>query len=306
MASRPSIVFLFDLNIPSSKTGSKNIGELAGNEVELTDSPGSSLAIVYRHVALGILNFFSEKHTNIQWSYRFYSSSHYQLTNKARFVDLSTQTLDDFEEVLNVCLEQNAIKEVNLNHMSGAGVLSRTLQDVISDYDWKTPSDSLTPTRKGKKTGKQLLDHNPHNLVFILTEVPSDESLPTFCRLEHVEPSIKTISDAILPKELSKRFQELQISLNFLDLCYGQKAMLSKLVSNLRGAVINAAALYTSPFSFSQILQASYNTEDYSQEECKSCQHFKMDSKVMLTFCNDQVEFQVQCWNPKCSRSSLR
>ena len=303
MASRPSIVFLFDLDLTSARASAS---KKYGTDIVDSDS-SSSCALQLRQVSLNILNHFSEKQANIQWGYRFYSSSNYHLTNKARFVDLAAQTIEEFEEALNVRFEQSAaVSEAPLNHhMTGASVLSRTLQDIISDYEWKTPSDSLTPTRRGKKTGKQ--DHNLQNLVFIFTQVPSDEQLAAFCRLDH-EPTVKTVSEAVLPKELSKRFQDLQISLNFIDLAYCQKTLFSKIVGNLKGAVINFAALNASPFSFSQILQASScNTEDHSIEECKSCFGLQLEHKVLLSISGDQIELQVQCWNnPTCSKSSLR
>lgn len=260
-----------------------------------------------RPVVLNILNYFSEKQVNIQWGYRFYSSSSYQLTNKAHFVDLTSQTVEEFEEALNVRFEQNSALTDggSLNDMAAATVLSRTLQDIISDYEWKPPSDSLTPTRKGKKPGKQL-DQSLQNLVFILTEVPSDDALSSFCKFSvQGEPSIKAVTEAILPKELAKRFQEFQLSLNFIDLSYDTKAIFRKVASNLRGTVINALAL-TSPFSFSQILQASCAVEDIALEECKSCQSHFLGSKVLISPQNEQpIELHVQCWNHRCTHSSL-
>ncbi len=300
MASRPSIVFLFDLDLPSVRSGNSLVNS--------DDDFPSQCTRLLRHIVLNILNYFSEKQVNIQWGYRFYSSSNYQLTSKARFVDLTTQTVEEFEEALNVRFEQNnALVDGAdcLNHMTAASVLSRTLQDIVSDYEWKTPSDSLTPTRKGKKAGKQL-DQSLQNLVFIFTEVPSDEALSTFCKFSvQDEPSIKAVTDAILPKELAKRFQEFQLSLNFIDLSHDKKTTFSKIAGNLRGAVISALSL-TSPFSFNQILQASCITEEISQEECWSCKNHSLGSKVFVTVLNDQpIELQVQCWNPNCTKSSL-
>ena len=219
MASRPSIVFLYDLDLSSSKlSGLKSV---SNNVEEETAGSPNSCARFIRHISLNILNYFSEKHANVQWGYRFYSSSNYQLTNKARFIDLTAQTLEEFEEALNVRFEQNGIVKdgTHINQMSQAGVLNRTLQDIVSDYEWKTPSESLTPTRKGKKPGKQaLLDQNQQNLVFIFTKVPSEDSLVAFCQLNQPEDvSVKTVTDSMLPKELVKRFQEFQLSLNFID-----------------------------------------------------------------------------------------
>ena len=219
MASRPSIVFLYDLDLSSSKLS--GLKSASNNVEEETAGSPNSCARFIRHISLNILNYFSEKHANVQWGYRFYSSSNYQLTNKARFIDLTAQTLEEFEEALNVRFEQNGIVKdgTHINQMSQAGVLNRTLQDIVSDYEWKTPSESLTPTRKGKKPGKQpLLDQNQQNLVFIFTKVPSEDSLVAFCQLNQPEDvSVKTVTDSMLPKELVKRFQEFQLSLNFID-----------------------------------------------------------------------------------------
>ena len=297
MASRPSIVFLFDLDLPSVRSG---------NSLVNSDDDPLQCTRLLRHIVLNILNYFSEKQVNIQWGYRFYSSSNYQLTSKARFVDLTTQTVEEFEEALNARFEQNNADGTDcLNHMAAAGVLSRTLQDIVSDYEWKTPSDSLTPTRKGKRGGKQL-DQSLQNLVFIFTEVPSDEALGSFCKFTvQDELSTKAVTDAILPKELAKRFQEFQLSLNFIDLSHDKKTTFSKITGNLRGAVISALFL-TSPFSFSQILQASCVTEEVSPEQCDSCKKHSLGSKVFVMIQNDQtIELQVQCWNPNCTRSSL-
>ena len=185
MASRPSIVFLFDLDLPSVRSGNS----LVNSD---DDFPSQCIRLL-RHV---VLNIFSEKQINIQWGYRFYSSSNYQLTNKARFVELTTQTVEEFEEALSVRFEQNnaLVEGTTLNQMTGASVLNRTLQDIFSDYDWKTPSDSLTPTRKGKKAGKKL-DQSLQNLVFIITEVPTDEAIRSFCRFDSVqdELSVKSV-----------------------------------------------------------------------------------------------------------------
>lgn len=304
MASRPSIVFLFDLDLPTVRPSRKLNGTSAQGEVE-EESSSWSCASFFHHVSISILNHFSEKQANIQWGYRFYSSSNYQLTNKGCFADLTAQTLDDFENTLNVQYEQSSLPQTSPNHMTGASVLSRTLQDIISDYDWKTPSDSLTPTRKSRKTGKQLLDHNLQNLVFIFTEVPSDDSLASFCKLKQQEPSFKAVSDAVLPKELSKRFQDLQISLNFVDLCYNRKTVFSKIASSLKGAVINSAALVGSPFSFSQILQASCFIAEPSLQVCQSCQDLQLGSKVLLSISSWTIAVEVQCWDQTCSRSSL-
>lgn len=299
MASRPSIVFLFDLDLPSVRSGNSLVNS--------DDDFPSQCTRLLRHIVLNILNYFSEKQVNIQWGYRFYSSSNYQLTNKARFVDLTTQTVEEFEESLNVRFEQNSVLTDGtcLNDMTPAGVLSRTLQDIISDYEWKPPSDSLTPTRKGKKSGKQL-DQSLQNLVFIFTEVPSDDAVSSFCKFSvRDELSIKAVTEAILPKELAKRFQEFQLSLNFIDLSHDKKTTFKKIAGNLRGAVINALS-FTSPFSFSQILQASCIAENVSLEICKSCQSLSLGSKVLVLAQNNQpIEFQVQCWNHSCSKSSL-
>ncbi|EFX60737.1 hypothetical protein DAPPUDRAFT_341718, partial [Daphnia pulex] len=211
MATRPSIVFLFDLEFAFC--------QICG---------GSQI--------------------NIQWGYRFYSSSKYQLTNKAHFVELTTRTVEEFEEALHVSFEQNNVfvEGATLNQMTGASVLSRTLQDIFSDYEWKTTSNALTPTRKRKRTGKQL-DQSLQNLVFIFTEVPTDETISSFCRFSvQDELSVKSVTDAILPKELAKRFQEFQLSLNFIDLSNDKKTIFSKIAGNLRGAVINALS-FTSP-----------------------------------------------------------
>lgn len=300
MAMRPSIVFLFDLDLPSVKSGN--------NLVNSDEDFRSQCIHLLRHIALNILNYFSEKQINIQWGYRFYSSSNYQLTNKASFVELTAHTVDEFEEALNVRFEQNnALSDGPCSsQMTGACVLSRTLQDVISDYDWKIPSDSLTPTRKGKKAGKQL-EQGLQNLVFIFTEVPDDEGIGSFCRFSaQDELSTKSITNAILPKELAKRFQEFQLSLNFIDLSNDKKEMFSKIASNLRGAVINALSL-TSPFSFSQILLASSFTEDDSQQKCCACQSLSIGSKTVVFVLNQEpIKFQVQCWNQGCTKSSLR
>lgn len=301
MASRPSIVFLFDSDLPSLRSGSSFVN---GDE----DFPSQCIRLL-RQIVLNILNYFSEKQVNIQWGYRFYSSSNYQLTNKARFVDLTAQTVEEFEEALDVRFEQNSSSTNDRtcsNRMTGAAVLSRTLQDIISDYEWKPPSDSLTPTRKGKKAGKQL-DQSLQNLVFIITEVPSDEAISSFCNFNaHDEPSVKAVTEAFMPKELAKRFQEFQLSLNFIDLCHNQKSMFRKIASNMRGAVINATTL-TSPFSFSQILQASCYADESSLEKCVSCQTYSIGSRVFISVQDEHpIELWVQCWNSSCPQSSPR
>ena len=312
MASRPSIVFLYDLDLSNSKLCGRNSASNVDKDTELTAGSPSSCARFIRHISLNILNYFSEKHANVQWGYRFYSSSNYQLTNKSRFIDLTAQTLEEFEESLNIRFEQNSVIKDgdHLNYMSGAAVLNRTLQDVISDYEWKTPSESLTPTRKGKKPGKQLLlQQNLQNLVFIFTQVPCDKSLASFCHLYQPEDvSVKTVTDSMLPKELVKRFQEFQLSLNFIDHSnQSVKSIFNKIVSNLRGSIINSSAI-ASPFSFSQILQASCSIKENLVEECKTCQVVQPDAKIYFSIfsSNLQTEVELQCWNPSCSRSSLR
>ena len=221
MATRPSIVFLFDLDLPSVRSGKS----LVNSD---DDFPLQCIRL-FRHVVLNILNCFSGgSQINIQWGYRFYSSSKYQLTNKARFVELTTQTVEAFEEALHVSFEQNNvfIEGATLNQMTGASVLSRTLQDIFSDYEWKTTSNALTPTRKRKRTGKQL-DQSLQNLVFIFTEVPTDEGISSFCRssVQDELSTVKSVTDAILPKELAKCFQEFQLSLNFIDLSNDKKTI---------------------------------------------------------------------------------
>ncbi|KAI9549955.1 hypothetical protein GHT06_005226 [Daphnia sinensis] len=299
MAVRPSIIFLFDLDLLSHKS--------SNNLVNSDDDFRSQCIHLLRHIALNILNYFSEKQVNIRWGYRFYSSSNYHLTNKASFVELTTHTVEEFEEALNVRFEQNngLTDGACFSQMTGACVLSRTLQDIISDYDWKAPSDSLTPTRKGKKTGKQL-EQGLQNMVFIFTEVPADEGIRSFCRFSvQDELSTKSITNAILPKELAKRFQEFQLSLNFIDFSNNNKTTFRKIANNLRGAVISAHFLI-SPFSFSQILQASSSTEDDCPKECHSCQTLSFGSKILVSVLNQEpIKFQVQCWNPGCAKSSL-
>lgn len=85
------------------------------------------------------------------------------------------------------------------------------------------------------------------------------------------------------------------------------KTTFKKIAGNLRGAVINSSAI-ASPFSFSQILQASCITKENMVEDCKSCQLIQPDSKILLSISssNLQVEVGLQCWNTSCSRSSLR
>ncbi|XP_057381286.1 uncharacterized protein LOC130703854 [Daphnia carinata] len=299
MAVRPSIILLFDLDLLSHRS--------SNNLVNSDDDFRSQCIHLLRHIALNILNYFSEKQINIRWGYRFYSSSNYHLTNKASFVELTAYTVEEFEEALNVRFEQNngLTDGACFSQMTGACVLSRTLQDIISDYDWKAPSDSLTPTRKGKKAGKQL-EQGLQNLVFIFTEVPADEGIRSFCKFSvQDELSTKSITNAILPKELAKRFQEFQLSLNFIDFSNNMKTMFRKIANNLRGAVLNAQFLI-SPFSFSQILQASCFTEDDPPKECHFCQSLSLGSKIIVFVLNQEpIKFQVQCWNPGCIKSSL-
>ena len=95
------------------------------------------------------------------------------------------------------------------------------------------------------------------------------------------------------------------LSLNFIDLSNDAKTIFSKIASNLRGAVINALS-FISPFSFSQILQASCFTEVNSKEICHSCQSLSLGSNTVVLVLNEQqFEFQLQCWNPGCIKSSL-
>ena len=303
MASRPSIVFLFDLDLSKFKTQEKN------SEIENENhmDPSQSCAHLIRYVCLSILNYFSEKQVNIQWGYRFYSSSNYQLTSKAQFIDLTSQSVEDFEEALDLHYEQNLPNSVAEAPYSActskAGILNRTLQDIVSDFDWKTPTDTLTPTRRAKKTGKQL-DQNLQNLVFIFTQVPADDTIRSFCQLEkHTQ---KIVTECILPKELTKRFHEFQLSLNFVDFAYAPKTIFDNIVQNFQGSLINPLAL-ASPFSVGQIFKASRTATPTSSEECLSCQTLQLTSKVFIqTTSLVKVELGVQCWNQMCTRSSLR
>jgi len=269
--------------------------------------PTHSCAHLIRYVCLSILNYFSEKQVNIQWGYRFYSSSNYQLTSKARFIDLTSQSVEEFEETLDLHYEQNLPKSVAEVPYSGctskAGILNRTLQDIVSDFDWKTPTDTLTPTRRSKKTGKQL-DQNLQNLVFIFTQVPADNTISSFCQLEkHTQ---KLVTECILPKELTKRFHEFQLSLNFVDFDYAPKTIFDNIVQNFQGAMINPLAL-VSPFSVGQIFKASRTVAPTSIEECLPCQTLQLTSKFFIQTTNQvKIELDVQCWNQMCSRSSLR
>ena len=302
MASRPSIVFLFDLDLSNSK--SKKNSE---DDNENPSDPLHSCAHLIRYVCLSILNYFSEKQVNIQWGYRFYSSSNYQLTSKAQFIDLTSQSVEDFEETLDLHYEQSLPSSVAGAPYSActskAGILNRTLQDIVSDFEWKTPTDTLTPTRRTKKTGKQL-DQNLQNLVFIFTQVPADETISSFCQLE--KPTQKLVTECILPKELTKRFHEFQLSLNFVDFEYAPKTFFDNIVQNFQGAVINPLALI-SPFSVGQIFKALRTTTSTSTGECLHCQTLQLTSKVFIQTTNlVKVEFGVQCWNQMCFRSSLK
>jgi hypothetical protein len=84
-----------------------------------------------------------------------------------------------------------------------------------------------------------------------------------------------------------------------------KKTIFRKNAGNLRGAVINALS-FTSPFSFSQILQASCLAEGYSKEMSSSFQSLSLGSKTVTLVLNEQeIEFQLQCWNPSCIKSSI-
>ena len=313
MASRPSIVFLFDLDLSHSKKTSKYTKSAYDNDNEDTDN-SQSCARLLRYICLSILNYFSEKQVNIQWGHRFYSSSNYQLTSKAGFVDLTSQSVEDFEETLDLRYEQNSVHSSSLEPpysalTSRAGILNRTLQDIVSDFDWKTPTDTLTPTRRAKKTRKQL-DQNLQNLVFIFTQVPNDDSIGAFCQFNGDQnPAQKLVTECVLPKELTKRFHEFQLSLNFVDFkSTAAKTVFERIVQNFQGAVINALSI-TSPFSVGQVFKASRTVQCTPEESqlCRMCQTLELTSKVVVeTGRGLSIEFGVQCWNQTCSRSSLR
>ena len=309
MSTRPSVVFLYDLDLIHSNYRSLNGVEKRDSTHLHTAEP--SFTSVLRLISLSILNHLTPKQANVQWAYRFYSSSYYKHTHKAGFQDLSEQSLEEFEESLNVCYEQHTSNGTpSSSGMSKAGILGRTLQDIATDFSWKTPTDSLTPTRKGRRNAKVPTEQNLHNLVFVFTEVPTDDSIGLFCNVNSNPPNLtpKAVMDCILTKDLLKKFNEFQLSLNFVDLSAdSNKSFIIKIASDLRGAVVNSAALISS-FSFSQIFQAARATEQLqsSKDYCSNCQKLQLRPKFSMHIANILVEVDVQCWDPTCSGSSPR
>ena len=306
MSLRPSVVFLYDLDLSNSSLSAIDEPKCDKNTNHATEH---SLTRLLRYVTLNILNHFTEKQVNIQWAYRFYCSSNYKHTNKAGFQDLTEHSLEEFEETLDVRYEQHTTLppqeyESFNNCTSQAAILGRTLQDIATDFSWKAPTDSLTPTRKGKK-GKQL-QQNLNNLVFIFTQVPSDESIGSFCNLNNNQVlSPKAVMDCILTKDLVKKFNEFQLSLNFVDVTSSKKCLISKIATDLRGVVVSSTA-FLSPFSFNQIFQAARLTEDGSAQCCESCVQLNLSRRFYLQTANTITEVDVQCWSTTCSNSSLR
>lgn len=300
MVSRPSVVFLFDTELNLD-------GKLKDpNSSEVNNVPWSD---VIRQVTFSILNNFYDKQNGTQWGYRFYTSSSYRLTAKTRFFDLTLQTLDDFEEAVNLNFEQkpDLPGDITSHTLSRASVLSRTLQDIVSDYDWKPPSDSLTPTRKGRKSGKSTVQESNQNqnLVFIFTELPTDGMLQNFCQLKNQQDvTLKAVTDAIFSRELVKRFQEFSITLNFIDFSASEKQLFSQLISNLNGAVLKATA-FTSSFSFQHILQASLLLSKSTKENGKCCDHPEKITISVQYSSRATLEFEAFCSDTLCLQSFM-
>lgn len=298
MVSRPSVVFLFDTElILDGKLKESATSEVIS--VSCTD--------VIRQVTFSILNNFYDKQNSTQWGYRFYTSSSYRLTNKSRFFDLSLQTLDEFEDSVNLNFEQKSdlVKDLPSQTLSKASVLSRALQDIVSDYDWKTPSDSLTPTRKGRKLGRNVVQESNQNqnLVFIFTEIPNDGMLQDFCQLKSQhDVTLKAVTDAIFSRELVKRFQEFSISLNFIDFSANEKNLFSQLISNLNGAVLKAKA-FLSPFSFQHVLQASHLLCKPPKESANHCDHLDNINISVQYSSNTSLNFEAFCSDSFCLQS---
>ena len=307
MSFRPSIVLLFylDLLLIDERDSRRDVID------DGLSSVADNVACRLRRLSNRILNDVSEKQGNIQWGYRFYSSCSYQHTNKAGFQDLNKQSLDDFEEALEARFEQRqqqsstSCKEVG--KMSRAAVLGRTLQDIATDYDWKTKADTLTPTRKqgGKKLGKRE-ETSLQNCVFIFTRVPSDNDLAAFCNFPAGKAvDKKIVGDSFLAKDLVKKFNELNLVLSFVDYSHpSQCRIFSEIAVNLRGAVIDSRALLSS-FSFSHIINACSKRPNVDTKQlCYTCQTLKLSSLITLKIGNSYMQANVQCCSHNCCLSS--
>ena len=161
----------------------------------------------------------------VKWAYQLFRSKKQVSTRQrkgAQFVDLFSESLEDFCSSMLLALDEETCSDCNqrCDKAPPIRVVYSLLAAVVQDYPWDTPQIVSPVTYKVMKKPRSLLvreSFHSRNLIFIVSELPSNQpELAQFVGTEAGDDSAFQHLGKLMPQPLVVQLQDRGVAVHWL------------------------------------------------------------------------------------------